>query len=149
MAVNEMEVLTASTGKEITIAGEKITVKPYSWANTIKMARPLSVVLNGLFANYEALGKLLKDTKKENLVNQFVKLSGFVCELQNAEELIDGLTEMMAVAAGRDNGFVASLLADDALTLGRTVYEVNKDFFSKRLEPMLMKIETPKEKPKK
>jgi hypothetical protein len=149
MAVNEMEVLTASTGKEILIAGEKITVKPYSWANTIKMARPLSVVLNGLFVNYEALGKLLKDTKKAKLVNQFVKLSGFVCELENAEELIDGLTEMMAVAAGRDKDFVASLLADDALTLGRTVYEVNKDFFSKRLEPMLMKIETPKEKPKK
>jgi hypothetical protein len=149
MAVNEMEVLTASVGQEITIAGEKITVKPYSWANTIKMARPLSVVLNGLFANYEALGKLLKDTKKENLVNQFVKLSGFVCELENAEELIDGLTEMMAVAAGRDKDFVADLLADDALTLGRTVYEVNKAFFTKRLEPMLMKIETPKEKPKK
>jgi hypothetical protein len=140
MAVNEMEVLAASMGKEITIMGETIIIKPYSWANTIKMAKPLSVVLNMLFTNYDALEKMLKDNKdgkNGNIINQIMELSAFVGDLKNADELIDALIELMAVASSKDKEFVTALLADDALTLGRTVFEVNKDFFTKRLAKMM------------
>jgi hypothetical protein len=171
MAENEMDILVSSIGQDIILAGEKLTIKPYSWANTIKMARPLAVVMNALFLNYKALGQLLDDitpeeenvkVKKEkksettrkkvngdNVFHKCMKLSDFISTLQNADELIDAIAEMMSMAVGKEKAFVIALLPDDAFTLGHTIYEVNKAFFTKRLGPMLMEMEKTEEKQEK
>ncbi len=43
----------------------------------------------------------------------------------------------MSAAAHKDNEWIESLMIDDAITLGRTIFEVNKDFFTNRLSKIM------------
>ena len=135
MSEKEIDILLA--GKEIMINGEKITIRPYTWAETLRMAKPLSVVLQTIFGNYNSLAQILSHIKGKVDSAALIQLTQFIGSLGNEEEIIDALSSMMAAAAGKDKDFISALMFDEVLTLGRTVYEVNKDFFMQRLKPVL------------
>lgn len=135
----ELEVLTASIGKEVEIQGKKITIRPYSWADTFRMAKPLSVVLNTIFTNYQVLGKALEHTNTGNVMMQLKVLTDFFSAIDDTEGIIEALTVLLAAGAREDEAFIRELDPADAFILGRAIFEANKDFFTKKAALLLPK----------
>lgn len=131
--MKEIDVLL---GKEIKINGEKITIKPYTWAQAARMTRPISVIANAVVNNYDLLSKTI-EAKPESVVTQVKSLIDFIAALDEEDDIIAALTTLMSAAAHKDNEWIESLMIDDAITLARTSFEVNKDFFTNRLSKII------------
>jgi len=134
--VNEADILFAE--KEIKIGDETITIKPYSWAQSMKLVKPLGTIMHVLINHIDDIHKVLNGfNKSENIVNQVMPFINLLGDIEG-EELVDALTEFMAVAARKDEAYIQALMLDDAFKLANAVYDVNKSFFTKRLATMKM-----------
>ena len=141
-AEKEMEIITSALGKEITVAGQSVMVKPYTWVQTFKMAKPLGAIVRLLLKNSAAIDAALKD---DNLAAAF----GAIGLEEHPETIIDPLTELITTATNTDKDWVSSLMLNDVIKLSRTVYEVNRDFFSQNIRPLIQELSGNKEEKKK
>lgn len=138
----EMEIITSALGKEITVAGQSVMVKPYTWVQTFNMAKPLGAIVRLLLKNSAAIDAALKD---DNLAVAF----GAIGLEEHPEAIIDPLTELITTATNTDKDWVSGLMLNDVIKLSRTVYEVNRDFFSKNIRPLIQELSDNKEEKKK
>lgn len=141
MAEKDMEILAAAEGKEISVAGTTVRVKPYNWVNTFKLAKPLKVIL-GKYTSFFAAFTAKNDD------NDFQMLFAILDNLQDPDELIEAILTVIEGATDKDKAWLETLMLDDLFTLGKAVYEVNSDFFGKRIAPMLPKIQKNEESKK-
>lgn len=127
----EIDILFAE--KEVEIGGETITVKPYSWAQSMRAVRPLSALLTYTVQHADEVEALLKTTEDDNALLGKLQTLGVVLKPEEIELLVDALTDLMQLALGKPRRYVENLMLDEALALGIAIYEVNESFFKKRL----------------
>ena len=123
--MDERKVLLA--GQEIEVGGEKLTIKPLSWADT------------ALDAATGGLGQLAEESKEASEGTQ-TERSGLlggtlaaIMSVDGVEKVVASLLEIGVLATKKEAAFLESLPLDDAITVGRVVFEVNRDFFIRTL----------------
>ena len=72
-------------------------------------------------------------------MSQFKLMTDFIGSIDEAENIITSLTELIVLSTKLDKDKVENLLLDDFIRLGIAVYDVNRDFFLRRLGPMMPK----------
>ena len=129
--LSETEVLFAE--KEVVIGNETIVIKPYSWAQSMKLVKPLGVIVQVVFKNADKLQLATKNFgKADTVIEQVMPIIDLFNEIE-IETLADAICEFLVTATKKDKEYIQSLGVDDVLEVGKAVYEVNKGFFSKRL----------------
>ena len=136
-ADKEMRILTAA--RVVKIGDEEIQVKPYSWANTFRLAKPFGIVFGAVAAHLKDIQVLLNDLEGQGNLSQFKLMTDFISSIDEAENIITSLTELIVLSTKLDKDKVENLLLDDFIRLGIAVYDVNRDFFLRRLGPMMPK----------
>lgn len=132
MENKEMEVLFAE--KEVTICGETLTIKPYSWMQSMKAVQPIGVLMHALVSHIDDVESILQadDGGLLSQVDAVADLAGKV----DIDQVGEALLSLMTLATGKPRPFIEGLMIDDAVALGMAVYEVNKHFFKERLAKM-------------
>lgn len=128
--MNEVEILTNE--KTVVIGGESIVVKPYSWVNSLKMAKYLSVILKTLVDNIDEFSSFSEADTENGIV--FAEKILALAEKAGKDDVVEALTVLVAVGIKKDEEFVANLPLDEACEAALAVYEVNKDFFTKMMK---------------
>ncbi|WP_110955213.1 hypothetical protein [Anaerosinus massiliensis] len=129
--LNEADILFAE--KEIKIGDETITIKPYSWAQSMKLVKPLGVIMHLLLKHADELQMALKEYEgAKSIINQAMPIIDLLGDIES-EELVKALTDFMVTATGKNEVYIQGLMLDDVFELGTAVYDVNKGFFTKRL----------------
>lgn len=131
--VNEADILFAE--KEIKIGDETITIKPYSWAQSMKLVKPLGVIIHLLIDHADELQKALKEfdkAKTKTIIYQAMPIIDLLGDVES-EKLVKALTDFMVAATGKNEAYIQGLMLDEVFELGTVVYDVNKGFFTKRL----------------
>ena len=142
--MDEMKVLLA--GQEIEVGGEKLTIKPLAWADTLRAVTPLGKIVKFITDNGAALnaatgglGQLVeeqKDTGEDVQLERGQLMGGVlaaIMSVEGVEEVVAALLEIGVLATKKEAAFIESLPLDDAITVGRVVFEVNRDFFIRTL----------------
>ena len=112
------------------VGGEQITVEPLS----IGQVGPVQRVLNPLLAELRGAPED-PDAGAGGTVLEF-DLKQFV--VAHTDEAV----EIVAIAIGRPKAWVARLYIDDFLDLATAVFEINLDFFNRRLVASLVRVTT-------
>ena len=137
-AEKEMRILTA--GKSLWINGKEVQVKPYSWVNTLKLGKPLSVVVQVILAHNDGIKETLQEAENQPSTLQLMKVVNFLGSIEEIDELTEALTEMVKLSSALTEEEIHQLFLDDFLKLAMAAWEVNRDFFVKRLRPMVEKV---------
>ena len=115
-------------GQEVTAGGEKVTLKPFTFGQlprAIKLLRPVTdAVGTAGIAEFSA--------------GDFRLASDWPLRLpQLMDEAGEALVAFVAFACGKPRDWFDTLGADEGIALTRAAFEVNGDFFVKRIAPML------------
>ncbi len=114
--------------RDLKIKGETVTVAPFffgQWPKAIRLLRPLteSVRKTGI-AGFTEQG--------------FVLASDWPLRLpQLIDEAGEALLEFVAFAVNKPRDWFDTMGGDDGIALAKAVFEVNGDFFVKRIAPTL------------
>lgn len=128
--LNEADILFAE--KEIKIGDETITIKPYSWAQSMKLVKPLGVIMHLLVKHADAIQEAITEYESaELIINQVMPIIDLLGNVES-EELVKALTNFMVEATQKDEAYIQELMLDEVFELGSAVYDVNKNFFKKR-----------------
>ena len=127
--MNDIEILTNEN--EIEVKGEKIVVTPYSWKNTIKMAKPLEVVLTAINDNFENLQGFSEKIDNGSSMEAILKILDFINTINDSDKVTDALQELICTGIKRDKEFVEDLDMEELFVVGKAVFSVNRDFFIK------------------
>ncbi len=116
-------------GREVTLStGETLELAPFAFGKlprAIKLLRPVTDAVR-------AAGIAGFDGK------DFALASGWPLRLpQLMDEAGEALVEFVGFAVGKPRAWFDTLGADDGIALTRAAFEVNGDFFVKRVAPML------------
>lgn len=130
---NQKEIDVLFAEKEIEIAGETITIKPYSWSQSMKAIKPLSVLITYVVQHIEEIDELLRGAEDDNALLSKLKAFSVILKPEEVEALVDALTDLMRIALDKPRRYVENLMLDEAIDAGKAIYEVNEDFFKKRL----------------
>lgn len=144
--MNDIEILTNEN--EIEVKGEKIVVTPYSWKNTIKMAKPLAVVLTAINDNFENLQGFSEKIDNGSSMEAILKILDFINTINDSDKVTDALQELICTGIKRDKEFVEDLDMEELFVVGKAVFSVNRDFFIKIMNK-LNKIQAVTENPEK
>ena len=144
--MNDIEILTNEN--EIEVKGEKIVVTPYSWKNTIKMAKPLAVVLTAINDNFENLQGFSEKIDNASSMEAILKILDFINTINDSDKVTDALQELICTGIKRDKEFVEDLDMEELFVVGKAVFSVNRDFFIKIMNK-LNKIQAVTENPEK
>lgn len=126
----EVELLCAE--KELAIGGKVITVKPYSWMESLKVAQPFGSLVNVFIQNMDGIDAVLKGlSEKDQTVAEQISVFVQTINAVDFETVSEALLKMMQVAAKQPRDFIEGLPTEDAIALGSAIYEVNKHFFTK------------------
>jgi hypothetical protein len=106
----DLEVLFP-TGKTVTANGEEITIKPYTFGQIPKVIGTVRKLSGALGENGDVLEAIEK----------------------GGEDLI----ALVMFTTGKPRDWFDSLPTDEGVALVTAIYEVNKDFFDKRVKPTL------------
>jgi hypothetical protein len=122
--------------QEIVINGEAITIRPYSWAKSMKAIQPLSVIMKVVLDNIDEVEAAINGFN--NAKNDLGKIYALmkIANNQELEEILKAITQLMQLAIDKDSEYIESLSFDDGFILARAIYEVNKSFFKNRLTKM-------------
>jgi hypothetical protein len=104
-------------GKEVTLKGTPFTIKPIG------------------FGKLPAVLKLLKEAKDVQVENDQLKMGALGSFMMANGELV---VDLCALATNQKKEFFDDVPLDEALDLLQAVFEVNADFFIKRLQPKLL-----------
>jgi hypothetical protein len=116
------------SGKEVTVGGEKLTVREFGfgqWPKATKMMQPVvsALIARNLFSVEGDEFKLSKDWP-----------IGLVAVMSDGGESV---IELCAYVTGKPREFFDNVSLDEGVALTRAIFEVNADFFKKRILPML------------
>lgn len=136
----EMEILFAE--KDVTIGGETLTIKPYSWMQSMKAVQPVGALMHALVSHIDEVDAILQSIAGGNSLAQQVDAIARLAGEVESERLAEAVSILLQLATGKPRAYIEGLLIDDAARLGMAVYEVNKHFFKQRLA----KLRTPGEK---
>lgn len=121
MSDSEIDVLFPD-GKTLTIGGDEITIKPLTFGQIPKASKMIAPIVKAL-ASAELGGQSLLD-----LAGNWVEIMAV-----GGEDLMS----LIGWAIGKDRAWFDTLGMDDGIELVKTVIEVNSDFFTKRVMPIL------------
>ena len=124
--------------EEISIGGESLLLKPFPFGKLPKVIKHAGVII-GLFSS---LPNSIYTTKGElNLEDPAV----LIIMMQHFAESSDVLIEIACLGTGKSREWIEDLDPYDGIFLLLKIWEVNKDFFTQRLAPLLQKykIATP------
>lgn len=119
---DELEALEPS-GSSITYRGEPIEVKPLTVGQIPKLIRKARGAINVVLAM-----EALPDSNELGFIDLIMDLAG-----NHGEELYEGV----AICVRKDPVWIADGDIDDFVNLAKVVFEVNRDFFARRLGPHL------------
>lgn len=108
-------------GKELTVNGETLKIKPFT------------------FGQFPKVLALLKGVNNETLVRQedgtmkAVKLDTLDLVMANSDKVVD----LCVIATGKPRAFFDTMSVTDGIDLCQALIEVNADFFVKRLQPKM------------
>jgi len=124
---NDLEKLFA-TGQEVTAGGETITLKPFTFGQlprAIKLLRPITdAVGDAGIASFDG--------------GDFRLAADWPLRLPVLmDEAGEALVSFVAFAIGKPREWFDTLGADEGIALTKAAFEVNGDFFVKRIAPML------------
>ncbi|WP_298220145.1 DUF6631 family protein [Halothiobacillus sp.] len=119
--MSEVDILFPE-GKTITIGGEEITIKPLTFGQIPKASKMIAPIIKAM-SSAELGGQSLLD-----LAGNWVEIMAV-----GGEDLI----ALIGWAINKDRDWFDSLGMDDGINLIKTVIEVNSDFFTKKVIPML------------
>ena len=139
--LTEMEILTLE--KNVTVGGSTVTVKPYSWADSIRMVKHFGTIFKTLYVHSDDITALISsleplpdnaddETRSARRSEQLHALISLLDGLNNTEDVLAALTEMVAASTKLEHDFIQSLPIDEALELGMAVFEINKNFFTSK-----------------
>ncbi len=119
---DELEVLEP-TGSSVTYRGEVLEVRPLEVGQIPKLVRAAKGAVNVVFAMDQ-----LPDTNDLGFIDLLMDLAG-----NHGEELYQGV----GICVGKDPAWIAGGQLDEFVLLATAVFEVNRDFFVRRLVPLL------------
>lgn len=128
----EIDVLLATEGKILKIGDDELTVKPYNWVQTLKLAAPFRTVVHAVLDNSEKLS-YLSEIKDGSSIQQVYGIIDIFADIDNADELVNSLALLVSASIGKDIEYVKSLDIDDMIEVSVEVFKVNKDFFAQKL----------------
>lgn len=115
-------------GREVTAGGETLTLKPFTFGQlprAIKLLRPVT----------EAVGTAGIAEFKDG--NFFLSADWPLKLPVLMDEAGEALVSFVAFAAGKPREWFDTLGADEGIALTKAAFEVNGDFFVKRIAPLL------------
>lgn len=119
---DELEALEPE-GSSIQCRGERVLVTPLKVGQIPKLVRKARGPINVLLAMDS-----LPDTNQAGFIDLLVDLVG-----THGEELYEGV----AICVGKDGAWIEKVELDEFVGLATLVFEVNRDFFARRLVPLL------------
>lgn len=119
--MTELDILFPE-GKEIILAGQTFKIKPFTFGQMPKVIKVLQLAGNQV-EQLKLAGKAATPAVALSVIAQ--------C----GEELIKLMAEILKV----DTNFISDLSQEEAVELMKGFYEVNSDFFSKRVMPLITK----------
>lgn len=137
-AEKEMRVLTAQKTVQLG-TGQELDIRPYSWADTFHLAKPFSIVLGAIATHFPEMQDALQQMDGKSQFDQVQEMATFLGSLKEGDAVVDALTDMAALAVHGKPEDIRTMMLDDFLTLASAIFEVNKDFFVRRLAPKLPK----------
>lgn len=116
------------SGKEVMVGGETLTVREFTfgqWPKATKMLHPVisALVSQGLFSVSDGELQLSADW-----------VTGIVAVMSDGGESI---LDLCAYVTGKPRDFFDKVSLNEGVDLIRAIFEVNADFFKKRILPML------------
>lgn len=123
-----LELIALSAGTAVSVGGEELAIKPYTWSQTYHLARAMGVVARALDRHYKAFSSL-----KPTLEG----LGSLLLGLDDADDVVPALTDLLAAASGKPAAFIEGLMVDDLLRLAMAVWEVNGALFTTRVRPLM------------
>ncbi len=124
MSDSEIDVLFPD-GKTLTIGGDEITIKPLTFGQIPKASKMIAPIIKAM-SSAELGGQSLLD-----LAGNWVEIMAV-----GGEDLMS----LIGWAIGKDRAWFDALGMDYGILLVKTVIEVNSDFFTKRVMPMLPQV---------
>lgn len=110
-------------GQEVTVAGEKLKIMPFTFGQFPKVL----ACLKGVRDEIEEQDKDGKMVKRTMAVDEIL--------IQNGDKLLD----LCALATGKPISFFEKVSLVEGVDLVQAMVQVNGDFFVKRLQPKLLK----------
>lgn len=112
-------------GKEVTLKGKKVVVKPFGFGKFPKVLR----LLKDLKVEEESVPKDIKDIPA---AVRTMDVAALVVE--NSEKVVD----LCVLAIDQPTAYFNDLPGDEGIELCQAIIEVNADFFVARLQPKLL-----------
>ena len=131
----EMQILLAGTTAQI--AGKELQIKPYSWADTFRLAKPLGTVLRAFATHVDDLQRALAVQKDASTADLAGSIGTFLMSLDDADNVADALAVLASKASDLPRAEIDALMPDEFIHLATAIFEANRDFFSSRLAPMM------------
>ena len=123
--------------REITLNGEVVEIKPFAFGKIPKVIKQASHLIQVVMSLPEGLITEDGDINLEDPATTIVLASML-------EHGGGAIFEILALAANKPMSWVEELQPDEGILLLVKVWEVNKDFFTRRLGPLLQQLKIPK-----
>jgi len=117
--MNELEILYPE-GKEVLLQGQSFVVKPFTFGQMPKVIKVLKLA-----------GAQVEQLKLQGKSASATTALTIIAEC--GEELIKLMAEILKV----EESFIAEISQEEAIQLLKTFFEVNSDFFLKRVMPLI------------
>lgn len=121
---DDLDVLEPA-GSSVTYRGEEVTVSPLTIGQVPRIVRVARPILTQLLALQQAPAG---DGPDDGFVDLLAALVG-----DHGEAAIEAL----AISVNKPTAWIAGGTGDEVIALATAVYEVNRDFFVRRLGPLL------------
>jgi hypothetical protein len=128
MTDSTSDVAALFPAREVVIQGETISISPFKFGQLQKVSSFLAPMAAAV---QKARREQLADAAGSDPLAWPLMLPQVIAECG------DFVLGLIAFVTGRPLEWVESLEADDGLTLARTIFETNADFFARRLAPMM------------
>lgn len=121
--------------REVTVKGEKLVLHPFYFGQLARVARLVKPIVFSLLSS----GLLHMAPDASDPTKTTISLdTDFIPKLfDTADDIGEPLMELVAFGAGKERAWLNSVPADEGILLTQKVWEINSDFFVKRVLPML------------
>lgn len=132
---NQSDIAVLFPARELTVRGENLTLKPFTFGELARVTRYVAPIARSLLAS----GIMTVIPPVEGSTNATIKIDpDFVPKLFGMlEDASEPLMELIAFAVKQERSWLNEVPADEGITLATQLWEVNADFFVKRVMPLL------------
>jgi hypothetical protein len=120
--------------KEVTVNGETFSIHPFFFGQLSTVTKFVKPIAQALLLS----GMLKIEPPDATGLVKFRLDDNFVAGLFEAiEDVGDPLMKLIAYASGKDRAWLDTVPVDEGIRLTQKIWEINADFFVKRVMPML------------